>query len=54
MEENIIPKISAIICNNFFTIPKSDVNKKIGKIKSEVYEKIMKKIKQDVLDVNSN
>ncbi len=51
MEENLFPKPSQIVCTNFFTIAKTDVIKKIGKIKINFYKEIIKKIKDDVLDI---
>lgn len=52
MEERQFPKPSKVVCDNFFTILKSDVIKRIGKVTPEFYNKICNLIKSDVLDIN--
>lgn len=52
MEEKQFPKPSKVVCDNFFTILKSDVIKRIGKVTPEFYNKICSVIKSDILDIN--
>ncbi|MGI0056971.1 MAG: type II toxin-antitoxin system PemK/MazF family toxin, partial [Nitrosarchaeum sp.] len=39
-EEGSFPKPSQVVCDNFFTIPKTDVQKRIGKVTIQFYSKI--------------
>ena len=51
LEENTFPKPSQVVCNNMFTILKTDVIKRIGKIKPEFYKQVTDLIKKNILEI---
>lgn len=51
MEENIFPKPSQVVCDNFFTVLKTDVKKKIGKVTPTFYARITDILKNSILEI---
>mgnify|MGYP000361916755 CR=1 FL=1 len=51
LEENRFPKPSQVVCDNIFTIMKSDVIKKIGKVTPEFYKHVTDLIKKNILEI---
>lgn len=51
MEENTFPKPSQVVCDNIFTILKTDVVKRIGKVKPQFYETITGMLKTKILEI---
>ena len=49
LEGQPLPKSSQVVCDNIFTIMKSDVIKHIGKVNPVFYEKVMGLLKTKVL-----
>ena len=50
-ESGFFPKPSQVVCDNFFTIPKADVTKLIGKATIMFYSKITKILKDKILQI---
>jgi len=51
MEENTFPRSSQVVCDNIFTILKTDVVKRIGKVKPNFYETVIGMLKTKILDI---
>ena len=51
MYEGALPKVSQIVCDNFFTIEKADVEKRIGKLSIQGYSKVTTLIKDKIISV---
>jgi mRNA-degrading endonuclease toxin of MazEF toxin-antitoxin module len=52
MEERSFPKQSKVVCNNIFTILKSDVTKRIGKVTPNFYNQITGLLRATVLEID--
>ena len=51
MEVKPLPIPSHVVCNHFFTILKTDVIKRIGKVKPDFYDKVTQFVRSNVLDI---
>ncbi len=50
-QEGFFPKPSQVLCQYYFTELKSDIDRKIGKITPQFYQKVKTKIRTEILDV---
>ena len=51
LEEGFFPKPSQIVCDNFFTIEKRAVEKRIGKLSTQSYYKVTKLLKDKIISI---
>ena len=51
MEENTFPRPSKVICDNIFTILKTDVTKRIGKVTPLFYDTVTSVLKAKILEI---
>jgi len=50
-QEGFFPKPSQVLCQYYFTELKSDIDRRIGKITPQFYQKVKTKIRTEILDV---
>ena len=50
-QEGFFPKPSRVLCQYYFTELKSDMDRKIGKITLQFYQKVKAKIRTEILNV---
>ena len=50
-QEGFFPKPSQVLCQYYFTELKGDIDRKIGKITPQFYQKVKIKIRTEILDV---
>ena len=51
IQEGFFPKPSQVLCQYYFTELKGDIDRKIGKITPQFYQKVKIKIRTEILDV---